>query len=80
MTEEELYENAIKNDPLRKKLHELFNQFNGLTQAYIVQKYSGIFNYYYEINSDQLSDLVGKMERALMKEEERLFNLYKDEL
>jgi len=80
MTEEELYEQAIKNDPLRQRLHELFNQFNGMTRQYILQKYSGIFNYYYEINNEQLEDLVSKMEKALMKEEERLFNLYKDEL
>ena len=80
MTEEEMYEETIKNDPLRYRLHVLFNQFNGLTQQYILQKYSGIFNYYYEIDKNQILDLVEKMERALAKEEERLFNTYKDEL
>ena len=80
MTEEERYEEAIRKDPLRFRLHELFNQFNGMTQQYILQKYSGIFNYYYEIDQNQILDLVQKMERALVKEEERLFNTYKDEL
>jgi hypothetical protein len=80
MTEEEMYEEAIKNDPLRYRLHTLFNQFNGVTQQYILQKYSGIFNYYYEIAPIQILELVEKMERALAKEEERLFELYKDEL
>ena len=80
MTDEEMYEEAIKKDPLRHRLHVLFNQFNGITQQYILQKYSGLFNYYYEMSPSQILELVEKMERALAKEEQRLFDLYKDEL
>ena len=78
MTEEEKYIEALNTSEIKKKLNDLFQRFPAPTQYLILAKYSGIFNFFYEIDDDQLVGLVKKMEDALLIEDTRLHEIYKD--
>jgi hypothetical protein len=71
-------EEAIEDNPIKIRLLTLFNRFPPLIQDVIIKRYSGIFNFYDEVGDDQLTEVCNRLEAALLIEDLRLYNLYKD--
>jgi hypothetical protein len=75
---EEQYRKLLEENPVKARFHALFQRFPPLIQEVITQKYSGIFNFYDEVGDDQLIQVCDRLEAALLLEDKRLYNLYKD--
>jgi hypothetical protein len=79
MISEEHYAKLLENSESKQRFHTLFQRFPPLIQSMIVNKYSGIFNFYDEIGEDQVTKLCDHLEHCLWTvQEEALYNAYKE--
>jgi hypothetical protein len=78
MTVEEEYQKQLEQSEAKRRLHELFNRFPLNVQGLILTKYSGIFNYYNEVDEQTIHNMCDNLQAALDVEDARLYEVYKD--